>query len=346
MQYTRRLQKVSSNTLTVSLPREWVKKMRLKPGDVVSIAETPDGALHILPETKPSSFSMACTLDIENFRDANLLSRLIIGAYLQGFEGIKIISGEGIPEEFQEKISATVDTLPGVEIVEQTYRRILMQSFIDPNKFPIETLIKRIQVMITTMLNHFGDALAREKYELLNEIKNLEEKIDELYFLCVRQIFVRIKIGILGESTPHAYIHAIGDRLIVLALEEISDSIQMASLEFLSLRRHRLSSEVIKELLKLHGLIQVLFGKTMKALFSLDAQLANEVIDSTRKYFEEHFKLREEIIKEMEDPRIAVGVRSIMWNLINIARNCKIIAEVTVNRFVRTPSRLIAIEPI
>ncbi|HIQ29480.1 MAG TPA: phosphate uptake regulator PhoU [Candidatus Caldiarchaeum subterraneum] len=346
VQYIRRLQKVGTNTLTVSLPHEWVKKMKLKPGDNVTVAESPDGTLRITVENKPVSLSLACSFDVENFQDPDLLSRLVIAAYLQGFEGIKIVGGDGVPENLQERLSDVIDILPGVEIVEQTYRRILMQSFIDPHKFPIETLIKRIQIMITTMLNNLGEAFSSGKHELLDEIGGFEEKIDELYFLCIRQIFVRIKMGILGELHPNSYVQAVGDRLIVLALEEISDSIQMAALEAKFLTRYKISENVVNEILKLHEVVQVLFGKTMKALFSLDVWLANEVIEQTRKYFEEHFKLREEIIENMDNLRVAVGVRSIIWNLINIARNCKIISEVTINRFVRTPSRLVSVESI
>ena len=219
-----------------------------------------------------------------------------------------------------------------------------MQSFIDPHKFPIETLLKRIQVMITTMLNHLGEAISKEKYDVLNDINTLEEKIDQLYFLCIRQIFVRIKMGILGDEAPHAYIHAIGDRVVVLTLEEITDSIQTAANEALKLKEHEIKEDVKNTIVKLHETTQIIFGKTMKGFFSLDVSLSNDVIESTRRFLTQDIKNAEEIIDEIENPRLAVSLRSIIWNLVNIVRNCKIIAEVTINRFVRTPSKLITIE--
>jgi hypothetical protein len=48
------------------------------------------------------------TLDVGKVRDKKLLSRLLIGAYLQGFEEINIIGGEGIPEEMREEYSGLV----------------------------------------------------------------------------------------------------------------------------------------------------------------------------------------------------------------------------------------------
>ncbi|MDJ0270584.1 MAG: phosphate uptake regulator PhoU [Aigarchaeota archaeon] len=346
MPHSRRLQKVGSGTLTVSLPHEWVRRLGLKPGDVVTLTETPDGGLHLSPEMKPTSQQYYCTLDLEKFRDKELLSRLIIAAYLQGFEGIKIIGGDGIPADVQSAIMATIDLLPGMEIVEQTYRRVIMQSFVDPQKFPVETLLKRIQVMITTMMNHLNETLTKERYELINEISTIENKIDGLYFLCIRQIFAKVKSGLLGEAAPEAYLHAIGDRLVVRALEEIADSIHMSAMEANVLRGYKLSKEVKEELGRLHETVQVLFGKTMKSFFSLDSWLANEVIDTTRKAFGEHFTYAEDIIGKASNPRVAAIVRSIIWNAVSVTRNCKIIAEVTVNRFVRIPSRLITIESV
>ncbi|MEM4189932.1 MAG: AbrB/MazE/SpoVT family DNA-binding domain-containing protein, partial [Candidatus Caldarchaeum sp.] len=143
MPYARRVQRVGSGTLTVSLPRRWVEKTGLKPGDVVSIVELSDSALKL--ETAPTKQPQhtVFTLDVSKVKDSKLLSRLLIGAYLQGFEEINIIGGEGIPEDMQQAVTATVDVLPGVEIVEHSFRKIVIQSFLDPSRFPVHSIIKR-----------------------------------------------------------------------------------------------------------------------------------------------------------------------------------------------------------
>ena len=45
----RKVQRVGYSTLTVSLPRDWVGDVRLKPGDIVSIKREDDGSLKLIP---------------------------------------------------------------------------------------------------------------------------------------------------------------------------------------------------------------------------------------------------------------------------------------------------------
>ncbi|MEM2871242.1 MAG: phosphate uptake regulator PhoU, partial [Candidatus Caldarchaeum sp.] len=222
MPYARRVQRVGSGTLTVSLPRRWVEKTGLKPGDVVSIVELSDSVLKL--ETKPTRTPQhtVFTLDVSKIKDSKLLSRLLIGAYLQGFEEMNIIGGEGISEEMQAAVSSTVDLLPGVEIVEQSFRKIVIQSFLDPSKFPVSGIIKRMQVMLTIGINNLAEALKEGRPEVLAEVEKMETKVDELYFLCIRQIFFSVKREVWGEEFSDPYIGAIGDRLVVRALEEIA----------------------------------------------------------------------------------------------------------------------------
>lgn len=346
MPYVRRVQRVGSGTLTVSLPRKWVEKSGLKPGDVISIIEMSDSALKLETKPNPSAQHMILTLDVSKLKDRSLLSKLIIGAYLQGYEEINVIGGEGIPEDVQTEISATVDMLPGVEIVEQSLRRVVIQSFLDPSKFPVQGIIKRIQVMLTMGINTLIEALKDGKREALVDITKMETKIDELYFLCIRQIFFSVKKEVWGEEASDPYIGAIGDRLVVRALEEMADSLKLAADEVNKLLNNKLSPSLINKMIKHLESLQVLFGKTMKAFLTLDIMLANEVIETTAREYGEEMAFNDVFGHGVTDPSTAVSIRNFIYNIVNFARNCKIVAEVTMNRFVRTPSKLITVEKV
>lgn len=45
----RKVQQVGYSTLVVSLPRDWVKEVGLKQGDVVSLMRDADGTLRLFP---------------------------------------------------------------------------------------------------------------------------------------------------------------------------------------------------------------------------------------------------------------------------------------------------------
>lgn len=332
--------------MTVSLPRKWVERSGLKPGDPVSIIELSDAALKLETKIERAPLHTVFTLDASKIRDKALLSRLVIGAYLQGFEEINIISGEGVSEEVQAAVASTIDMLPGVEIVEQSTRRVVIQSFLDPSKFPVQGIIKRMQVMLTMGINNLIEALKEGRKEALNDIAKMETKVDELYFLCIRQIFFNVKREVWGEEASDPYIAAIGDRLVVRALEEVADSLKLTAAEVQKLLGTKLSPSLVNKLVKLLESIQVLFGKTMKAFLSLDINLANEVIEVTAKQYGEEMAFNDIFSHGVSDLATAVSLRNFVYNVISMARNCKIIAEVTMNRFVRTPSKLVTVESV
>ncbi|MEM3054002.1 MAG: phosphate uptake regulator PhoU, partial [Candidatus Caldarchaeum sp.] len=344
--YVRRVQRVGSGTLTVSLPRKWVERSGLKPGDPVSIIELSDAALKLETKIERAPQHTVFTLDASKIRDKALLSRLVIGAYLQGFEEINIISGEGVSEEVQAAVASTIDMLPGVEIVEQSTRRVVIQSFLDPSKFPVQGIIKRMQVMLTMGINSLIEALKEGRKDALNDIAKMETKVDELYFLCIRQIFFNVKREVWGEEASDPYIAAIGDRLVVRSLEEIADSLKLSAAEVQKLLGTKLSPSLVNKLVKLLESIQVLFGKTMKAFLSLDINLANEVIEVTARQYGEEMAFNDIFSHGVSDLATAVSLRNFVYNVISMARNCKIIAEVTMNRFVRTPSKLVTVESV
>lgn len=346
MPYVRRVQRVGSGTLTVSLPRRWVEKAGLKPGDVVSIVEMSDAALKLEINPNRQSQHTLLTLDTSKIKDKELISRLVIGAYLQGYEEINIIGGDGISDEVQTAIASTVDMLPGVEIVEQSARRVVIQSFLDTSKFPVQGIIKRIQVMLTMGINNLIEALRDGRKELLSDVAKMEAKVDELYFLCIRQIFFSVKKEVWGEEASDPYIAAIGDRLVVRSLEEVADSLKLAGDEVQKLLNSKLPPSLVNKMVKHLESIQVLFGKTMKAFLSLDIGLANEVINITTSTYGDEMAFNDIFSHGVTDLATAVSVRNFVYNVVNIARNCKIVAEVTMNRFVRTPSKLVSVEKI
>jgi len=346
MPYARRVQRVGSGTLTVSLPRRWVEKIGLKPGDIVSIVELSDTALKIETKTQGSPQHAVFTLDASKVKDKQLAARLVIGAYLQGFEEINIVGSEGIPEEVQEAVIAATDLLPGVEVVEHSSRKIVIQSFLDPNRFPVSGIIKRIQVMLTNGLNNLSEALKEGRKEPLSEISKMENKVDELYFLCIRQIFVSVRREVWGEEAADSYLGAIGDRLVVRSLEEVADSIKLAAEEATKLIEKGVPKTVINKLLKHLDSIQVLFNKTMKSFLSLDINIANEIIETTTTNYGEEMTFNDVFHHSINDLQVTISLRNFVYNIINIARSCKTIAEVTINRFVRTPSKLITVEMV
>ncbi|MCX8193533.1 MAG: phosphate uptake regulator PhoU [Nitrososphaeria archaeon] len=329
----RRVQQVGEGTFSITLPKQWAKERGLKRGELVAIIEEPDGSLRVqLP--RGIQKEVTATINAELCSSPIQLIRLLIGCYLQGYNVVKIQSLMGFTDEQLTEITKTVDRLPAIEIIEQNPQHIIIQSFIDPGRFPVEGLLKRVQVIVSSMLGQVVDLVARGDENIIKSIGQQEERIDELYFLIIRILFTyfrRRELGkVLGIDSP---LYVVGTRIIVKSLEEIADYVYDISLECLNLKRRGLWFEksVSLELQRTAERVQEIFDKCMKALFSQDISLADEVI----KEVDERAKGSRTGVELSGDPRILPSARYISWSLEYIANECKIIAETVFNRFVR-----------
>jgi len=337
----RKLQKVGRATYSITLPKRWVAERGLRQGDLLLVAEEADGSIRVQPPSA-APLQVTCTINAELCRSPGLLSRLLIGCYHQGYESVRVVAASGLTREQLREVAETVDRLPGFEIVEQTYRRVVMQSFIDPAKIPLEGLLKRLQVMVAAMLNNFMEFVETGRQDLLDTMRELELKVDELYFLILRLILLYLKRRELGEPLGiDSPAFASGARVVAKSLEEMADQLAGVADELTAARRRsiKLDGEVCKRLRKLAEMVHTVFGKSMKAFFSLDMELANEVIEGVNYIFRHHGKNVAEPC-EADNPKLVQTIRYVSWSLGYVARSCKVIAEVALNRFVRSSTSI------
>ena len=339
----RKLQRVGKATFSVSLPKRWVEERGLRPGDLLMVVEDEDGSLRIQAPTLREEKTI-CTINAELCGSPGLLGRIIVGCYHQGYDSVKVMSSHGFRKEQLREIAETVDRLPGFEMVEQSPRRIVIQSFIDPARFPLEGLLKRLQVIVATMLNHLIDYLETGKAEYLDSIGELEQKVDELYFLILRLIITYLRRRELGEllgidSPPYAS----GARVVAKTLEEIADFLMSVSRELRIMRRRsvKLDKNSAKTLRRYAEFIHLLFGKSMKSFFSVDAILANEIIEQVNEFLG-----GEEVMSGKLPADNLPHLQYMTWPLGYIVRNCRVIAEVTLNRFVRGSTPLCSLSKV
>jgi phosphate uptake regulator len=204
----RKVQKVGYSTLTVSIPRDFAKDLDLKPGDSLLFREDADGTLRLIP-AKRSAESSRAIIRAEQARSEEMLTRLIVGSYALGYDTIEVVGKGALDQATLDRTVQTIKRLRGLEVVESDERHVVAQSFTDPTKFPVDSLIKRLQVLVSRSVDDVVEALDLKKTGSLNEVQRVQEEIDELYWLIVRQLLVALnrrelasEIGI--ESPLHA----------------------------------------------------------------------------------------------------------------------------------------------
>jgi len=340
----RKVQKVGHSTLTVSLPRDWVDQVGLKQGNVVSIRRTDDGSLRLIPGVaaeKPEAATARISADL--CAEHELLSRIITGNYIEGRDSIIIASSKDLTSEHLWEIRSTVQRLMGLSIVEQTPKEVVIQSFVDPSKFPVSGLIQRLHKVGLSMQDAAMTALLEKRQDIAGEVLQMENESDRIYWLIVRQlILATTKLTAardIGVFNPQ---HALGNRIVAKYLESVADCAENAAKEVIAIKdedceKHK---SVLAEIDDMNKAVRLISENTMKAFTKLDVNLANRSIEDGVRAQAHNRKISEKIVDDISNRNVALALRSIAWNLTEIARYCQMIAEVTINRYLEEPSEL------
>ena len=342
MDESRRVQKVGYNSLSISIPKQYVRDMNLKQGDSLLFREDSDGTLRLIPATKAREEAKA-TVRAELAGSPEMLARLIVGAYALGYDTIEVTGREPLDHVTTNRVLNTVKRLRGMEVVESDARHIVAQSFIDPTRFPVDSLIKRLQMLVSGSLERVTESLDLKQTGSLDGVSSVKEEIDELYWLILRQLLVALnRRELASEIGIESPLHASGDRVSAKTLDEIGGIIQDMAQELARLRGlgTNLNPQVTTALRKLAAKAGEAFNTTVESLLTPDIKL----IGNSLSLVEETTRLEKEITEEMLASGEFGYARVLASYYGQIARYCNIIIEISSHRLLRKTSRVAIVQ--
>jgi phosphate uptake regulator len=342
MDALRRLQKVGYSSLSVSIPRSYVKDLKLKKGDNVIVRADVDGTLRLIPAGKAQEATKAA-IRADQAGSDDMLTKLIVGAYALGYDTIEVLGKEPLDQMTVDRVVATVKKLRGMEVVESDVRRIVAQSFIDPTKFPVDSLIKRLQILVSKSLEYVTDSLDLRQTGGLNEVARVQEEIDELYWLILRQLLVALnRRELASEIGIESPLHASGDRVSAKTLDEIGSIIQDVAEELVRLKGlgTKMDPKVEASVRGLAAKAGEAFRTTVESLLTPDIKL----IGKSLALVEESLRLEREVTHEILESGEFGYARVLVSYFGQLARYCNIIIEIASHRLLRKTSRVATIQ--
>ena len=180
--FTRRLQRIGSSIL-VSLPKEWVVANKLDKSSQVEI-ETTQNNLSITTQQskKPTKeVEIPYPLSKEDSVVAN-----ITGAYLLGYDLIRIKGKSTISIKDRENIRASMRSLVGIEIIDEDAKTITTQILLDESSVNPQKILKRMNSIAQGMFIDVLDML--QNPDQLASVVDRDSEINRQYFLLVRLI--------------------------------------------------------------------------------------------------------------------------------------------------------------
>lgn len=336
---TRKLQKVGYSTLSVSLPSNWVKETDLKRGDTVFVAPEGDGSLKVFPsklfEPKEETEEYVCNADLCD--DPKMLERIIVGSYILGRDLFSIISSERMRSEHIREIRDIMPKLIGLGIVEETPDSIKLQCSVDPRKFHLDMLLRRLSIISLTIVKESVQALVDLNDSLAKDAVNREHEADRMYLLAMRLLIsAQRRREIAEEIGLKDPLHILYFGLMLRYLEMIADYAEETArrvIELLHKYKDRLPKWVIERIGNLNDLAHDLVLKSVDCFFISDIKIANSIMEMLSFIELERDRLMQEL------PEIP-HLRLILWNITRIADNGASIALTAINNTLERKTKI------
>ena len=283
--FTRRLQKIGSSIL-VSLPKEWIDANNLDKTNQVEI-ETNQNNLSIRTQlSKRPSKEIEISYPLPK---GESIVPTITGAYLLGFDIIKIVSKSPISITDRESVRGSMRRLVGMEIIDEDATNISVQFLLDETSVNPQNILKRMSSIALGMFTDVVSSLESGDKTNLETISNRDAEINRQYFLLVRLIRSTIMDTRLAGIFNLENIDILDYRIAANTLEIAGDTVvELAE----SLIKSNLSKTELK---KLHGFTKDMAeiqSKSIDSFISNDRSLAINAITLQRNNFAKISKIR------------------------------------------------------
>ncbi len=308
--FIRRLQKVGSSIL-VSLPKEWIEANKLGKSDEVEL-ETGSHSLSItltgnnrLPKELVISYPIS--------KEENIIAN-ITGAYLLGYDIIKIQGNSTISIEDREKIRASMRRLVGMEIVDEDASNVSVHFLLDATTLSPEKILKRMSSIALGMFRDTLKTLTSGDKSVLQTIPNRDDEIDRQYFLLVRLIRSTIVDKKLANALHLENIDILDYRVAANLLEAAGDTIvELAN----SLTELSLMPTEIKKIYDVAKDIEKIHEKSIEAFIAQNRLLAIEAISLHRNYQKKISEIRSSLETKKQT---SIDLLDLAYNIEKIAR--------------------------
>jgi phosphate uptake regulator len=293
---TRKVQVTGGSTYTVSIPKSWANENGIEAGSKVEFHPEGDSML-LSPES--ASDTIEGTFDITGLEGANL-TRTVFTLYVSGFDVISLETPR-INADQRRVIRDATQGLVGLEVIEETGDRVVLQDLLDSSELSIHNAVTRIRLVALTMLEDALTALVENDDELANDVIERDDDVDRLWFMVARVFRSALRnpsaaadIGVPRETCFDFHSSA-------RQLERIAD--HAAKIARLSLDLEEIPDEVADALWDLHADSTEIVDVAMDALFEDDGTEATELANDARERvrdIDEHNRHVSDLIRDLD----------------------------------------------
>ncbi|KON31618.1 hypothetical protein AC482_00205 [miscellaneous Crenarchaeota group-15 archaeon DG-45] len=330
----RKLQLTGGSTYIVSLPKDWIEKMGLERGSLVSITRLDDLSLRIQPKgAERTDRPKRAIINISDGDAPERLVRRLVSTYLLGYNIIQIKTQQNRIDSRQrfEVKDFTRKKLVGTEILSDLPRELTLQVLLSYAELSVKDALRRMSVIAASMHRDAISTLATDDLHLAREIIAMDDEVDRFSLYIIRLLKAAVSDGLvlkeIGLQSPR---ECLGYRLITKSVERMADHAVNIAQNSLALTPSTLREEVLNELKTLSEAALGAFEEAVDSLFDRSYPKADLVIQRAEKTREMEAAAIQKIIKNAPLEDVAV-LRLVVESILRTAEYGSDIAEMVLN---------------
>ncbi|GAA0540412.1 phosphate uptake regulator PhoU [Halorubrum ejinorense] len=330
---TRKVQVTGGSTYTVSIPKTWATDNDVEAGTEIEFH--PDGdSLFLTPRSE--SERTRGTLDVTDLT-GQALQRAVTTMYVSGFDVIELESAE-ITTEQRSTIRDAVQSLVGLEVLEETRDRVVVQDLLDSSELSIHNAVTRMRLISLSMLEDAITALAERDHDLARDVIGRDDDLDRLWLVVSRIFRATLRTPKAAEELGLPREECFDYHSSARQLERIGD--HATKIAHLTLNIDEpLPDEVVEAVSDLHGDAVDVIDAAMDALFDDDTEAATRRANDARtgvRAIDERVRAIDKLLRDL-DPTRAQLLGLVVDSVLRSADYGGNIAETALQKAAPTP---------
>ncbi len=277
----RHVQETGGGTLFISLPKPWAKRHNLSRNTIVYVVERGDGSLVV-----NSQYDSEKNIKVGHIGLSPYLEQEIVGKYLQGYDALEIESKDRISPLQREQVKTIFNRLIGLEIVEETANKIVLQFLLEPSAFLPQKILHREFLISSGMLKDALSAFIEKDINLAKNVVERDDEVDRLYFLLVRTLRQALLLPDLWEKKGLPLIDCLDYRLFASFIEATSDRTTEFTQDVMKVGDISMPSSLSQKIFELGELSHNMYETAASSFLSRSFDISRDVLKQHQSAFD------------------------------------------------------------